>query len=82
MRRSLLALSLAIVVGVSSLVAQQTGPSTYQTPPKAIVDILDAPPPPGVVGSPTREVMPCCRVARCPRSPSSRNPCSAWPERG
>ena len=57
MRRSLLALSLAIVVGVSSLVAQQTGPSTYQTPPKAIVDILDAPPPPGVVVSPTREVM-------------------------
>jgi dipeptidyl aminopeptidase/acylaminoacyl peptidase len=57
MRGSLLALSLALVVGVSSLVAQQTGPSTYQTPPKAIVDILDAPPLPGVVVSPTREVM-------------------------
>ena len=57
MRRILLALSLALVVGVSSLVAQQSAPATYQIPPKAIVDILDAPPLPGVVVSPTREVL-------------------------
>ena len=57
MRRILLALSLALAVGVSSLVAQQSAPATYQIPPKAIVDILDAPPLPGVVVSPTREVM-------------------------
>ena len=57
MRKGLLALSLALVVGVSSLVAQQSAPATYQIPPKAIVDILDAPPLPGVVVSPTREVM-------------------------
>ena len=57
MRKGLLALSLALVVGVSSLVAQQSAPATYQIPPKAIVDILDAPPLPGVVVSPTREVL-------------------------
>lgn len=57
MRRILLALSLALVVGVSGLVAQQSAPATYQIPPKAIVDILDAPPLPGVVVSPTREVL-------------------------
>ena len=57
MRRILLALSLALAVGVSSLVAQQSAPATYQIPPKAIVDILDAPPLPGVVVSPTREVL-------------------------
>src|SRR5436190_8606682 len=57
MHRTLVALSLIVAAGVSSLVAQQTGPSTYLIPPKAIVDILDAPPPPGVVVSPTRDVM-------------------------
>ena len=57
MRRILLALSLALAVGVGSLVAQQSAPATYQIPPKAIVDILDAPPLPGVVVSPTREVL-------------------------
>ena len=57
MRRILLALSLALAVGVSSLVAQQSAPATYQIPPKAIVDILDAPPLPGVVVSPTRDVL-------------------------
>src|SRR5215213_1155821 len=57
MRRILVALSLFLAVGVGSLVAQQTGPATYLVPPKAIVDILDTPPPPGVVVSPTREVM-------------------------
>ena len=49
--------SLALVAGVSSLVAQQPGPSTYQVPPKAIVDILDAEPLPGVTVSPTRDVL-------------------------
>ncbi len=57
MRRSVLAVALALVAGVSSLLAQQTGPSTYQVPPKAIVDILDAEPLPGVTVSPTRDVL-------------------------
>ena len=57
MRRILVALSLVLLVGVGSLVAQQGGPSNYLLPPKAIVDILDAPPSPGVAVSPTREVL-------------------------
>jgi dipeptidyl aminopeptidase/acylaminoacyl peptidase len=57
MRRGVVVLALALVAGVSSLVAQPTGPSTYLIPPKAIVDILDTPPPPSVVASPTREVL-------------------------
>ena len=57
MRRGLVVIALALVAGVSGLVAQQAGPSTYLIPPKAIVDILDTPPPPGVVASPTREVL-------------------------
>ena len=56
MRRGLVVLSLALAASVSAVLAQ-TGPSTYLIPPKAIVDILDAPPPPAVVVSPTREVM-------------------------
>src|SRR5262245_23823653 len=56
MRRGLVVLSLALITSVSALLAQ-TGPSTYLIPPKAIVDILDTPPPPGVVVSPTRDVM-------------------------
>ncbi len=57
MRRCVLAVALAVVAGVSSLVAQQAGPSTYLVPPKAIVDILDAEPLPGVTVSPTRDVL-------------------------
>ena len=56
MRRGLVVLSLALIASVSALLAQ-TGPSSYLIPPKAIVDILDTPPPPGVVASPTREVL-------------------------
>jgi dipeptidyl aminopeptidase/acylaminoacyl peptidase len=56
MRRGALVLSLALVTSVGALLAQ-TDPSTYLIPPKAIVDVLDAPPPPGVVVSPTRDVL-------------------------
>ena len=48
-----------VAVAASRLLAQ-AGPDAaprYQTPPQVIVDILDAPPTPGVVVSPTREVM-------------------------
>jgi dipeptidyl aminopeptidase/acylaminoacyl peptidase len=57
MRRGLLALSLTLIAAVTSPVAQQDGPSAYQTPPKAIVDILDAEPLPGVTVSPARDVL-------------------------
>jgi dipeptidyl aminopeptidase/acylaminoacyl peptidase len=56
MRRTLLVLSLALAAGAGPF-AQQGGPPAYQTPPKPIVDILDAEPLPGVVVSPARDVM-------------------------
>src|SRR5262245_47010853 len=56
MRRGLPVLLLALAASVGTLLAQ-TGPTTYLVPPKAIVDVLDAPPPSGVVVSPTRDVM-------------------------
>ncbi len=37
--------------------AHAQAPSTYQLPPQAIVDILDAPPPPDAMLSPTRDVV-------------------------
>src|SRR5687768_6585177 len=48
----------AFVIGSSSLFAQtQPASSGYLLPPKEIVDILDAPPPPTVEVSPSREVV-------------------------
>jgi dipeptidyl aminopeptidase/acylaminoacyl peptidase len=47
----------AFVIGSSSLVAQTPASPGYLLPPKAIVDILDAPPPPTVEVSPSRDVV-------------------------
>ncbi len=58
-----------VVVSSSALVAQtQTQPATsgYLLPPKAIVDILDAPPPPTVELSPTRDVVALLERASMP----------------
>jgi dipeptidyl aminopeptidase/acylaminoacyl peptidase len=54
-----LVLILALALGPLSLFAQQSQPATsgYLTPSKAIVDILDAPPPPTTYLSPTRDVL-------------------------
>ena len=51
---SLPALFLAMVLAPGLLLAQQPGAleTGYQLPPKAIIDILDAPPPPTAVISP------------------------------
>ena len=53
------AVSTAVVFLTAGLAAQApaTAPAGYLTPPKAIVDILDAAPLPNVVVSPTHEVM-------------------------
>src|SRR5688572_21994915 len=49
----------AVLIGSSSLLAQTQTPaaSGYLLPPQAIVDILDAPPPPTVELSPSRDVV-------------------------
>ncbi len=49
--------------------AQQASPleTGYQLPPKVIVDILDAPPPPTAIVSPTRQVMALLDRASMPR---------------
>jgi dipeptidyl aminopeptidase/acylaminoacyl peptidase len=49
----------ALVLASSSLVAQAqpAAPSGYLLPPKEVVDILDAPPPPTVEVSPSRDVV-------------------------
>ncbi len=58
MRNRPAALALLIVVGVPGLLAQSSDPpATYQTPPQAIVDILDAEALPGVAVSPARDVV-------------------------
>jgi len=53
------AVSTAVLFLTAGLSAQApaTAPAGYLTPPKAIVDILDAAPLPNVVVSPTHEVM-------------------------
>ncbi len=59
MRYRLIAIA-TVLVSSSALIAQtQTQPATsgYLLPPKAIVDILDAPPPPTVEVSPSRDVV-------------------------
>jgi dipeptidyl aminopeptidase/acylaminoacyl peptidase len=58
MRRSGLA-ALAILVVLPLAMPRAQGPvdTAYRLPPKAIVDILDAPPPPDVILSPTRDVV-------------------------
>src|SRR5688572_32312034 len=56
MRYRLLAV-VSFVLVASSLHAQTQAPSGYLLPPKAIVDILDAAPPPTVELSPARDVV-------------------------
>jgi dipeptidyl aminopeptidase/acylaminoacyl peptidase len=52
------ALAVAAGLGSSAVLAQSPGDtSSYRTPPRAIVDILDAEPLPGVTVSPTRDVI-------------------------
>ena len=58
-----------VLVSSSALIAQtQTQPATsgYLLPPKAIVDILDAPPPPTVELSPSRDVVALLERASMP----------------
>ena len=58
MRRAVLAsLALVVVLAPSSSRAQAPAESRYILPPKAIVDALDAPPPPDVYLSPARDVV-------------------------
>jgi dipeptidyl aminopeptidase/acylaminoacyl peptidase len=58
MRRRTFALALIAALAAPALLAQSgQAPSTYQTPPKAIVDILDAAPLPTVSVSPSRDVL-------------------------
>ena len=58
MRRPVLAVAvaLALLVAPSWSRAQGAADSTYLLPPKAIVDVLDAPPPPDVFLSPSKDV--------------------------
>ena len=57
MRRPVLAVALVVLLVPSSSRAQGAADSAYLLPPKAIVDILDAPPPPDVFLSPSRDVV-------------------------
>jgi dipeptidyl aminopeptidase/acylaminoacyl peptidase len=63
------ALLLALLLAPSLLLAQQPGPleAGYQLPPKVIVDILDAPPPPTAITSPARTVMALLDRASMPK---------------
>jgi dipeptidyl aminopeptidase/acylaminoacyl peptidase len=62
MRRFLLLLTLGFFMTESDA----TGQATYLRPPQAITDILDAPPPPSVSVSPTRDTMALLTSARYP----------------
>jgi dipeptidyl aminopeptidase/acylaminoacyl peptidase len=58
MRRTVLAsLAVAVCLSPSPAVAQAPDEPRYLLPPKAIVDALDAPPPPDVYLSPARDVV-------------------------
>ncbi|HEX6163745.1 MAG TPA: hypothetical protein VFZ31_10285, partial [Vicinamibacterales bacterium] len=58
MRNRLIAAAAFVFVAATSLNAQTQAPASgYLLPPKVIVDILDAPPPPTVELSPTRDVV-------------------------
>ena len=72
MRNSLFAV-IALVVASAALNAQAPAPASapsagYVLPPKAIVDILDAAPPPTVELSPARDVSRCSTARACRRS--------------
>jgi dipeptidyl aminopeptidase/acylaminoacyl peptidase len=59
MRTGTAAVVITLAAGLAGLHAQETGPQAtgYMSPPKAIVDIMDAAPLPSVAISPTRDVM-------------------------
>ncbi len=58
MRRAIFAsAALAVLLASSSALAQAPAESRYVLPPQAIVDALDAPPPPDVYLSPARDVV-------------------------
>ena len=65
--RRLIAFSIAVATA-TTLAAQQPQPSvaTYQLPPQAIVDILDAPPPPTTDLSPTKDTLALIERASMP----------------
>jgi dipeptidyl aminopeptidase/acylaminoacyl peptidase len=66
--RRLFALTLALALATSWTAAQQPQPATtgYVQPPKVIVDILDAPPPPTTELSPTRDTLALIERASMP----------------
>jgi hypothetical protein len=63
------ALLLGVLLAPALLLGQETGAleSGYQLPPKVIVDILDAPPPPMAVISPAQDVMALLDRASMPK---------------
>jgi dipeptidyl aminopeptidase/acylaminoacyl peptidase len=66
--RRLIALSIALTVTTTFTLAQQpqSSATTYQVPPQAIVDILDAAPPPTTDLSPTRDTLALIERASMP----------------
>jgi dipeptidyl aminopeptidase/acylaminoacyl peptidase len=66
--RRISTIALVSIVVAGTWLSAQTQPATtgYQLPPKAIVDILDAPPPPTVELSPTRDVVALLERASMP----------------
>jgi dipeptidyl aminopeptidase/acylaminoacyl peptidase len=66
---TLTGLVLAVLLAPALLLAQHTGAleTGYQLPPRAIVDILDAPPPPMAVISPAQNVMALLDRASMPK---------------
>ena len=67
-----------LVVGADRSNADPPATSGYLLPPKAIVDILDAPPPPTIGAQPNAgHAGAASNAPACRRSPSSRSRCSA-----
>src|SRR4029078_12282713 len=61
-----LAVVVCLLVATTALQAQQPAASGYLLPPKVIVDMLDAPPPPTAEVSPTRDVIALLERASMP----------------
>ncbi|MBI2834158.1 MAG: prolyl oligopeptidase family serine peptidase [Acidobacteria bacterium] len=56
-RKRLRSFAPGLLLLIGSLGALPTADSTYLVPPKAIIDIVDAPPPPARILSPTRDIV-------------------------
>ena len=70
----MLARALALALLLPAVAAAQTPPvATYRLPPKEIVDLVDAPPTPGVSFSPDRRWMLVLDAPSFPPSRSSRS---------